>query len=168
MHKGSRKIVLVVQVWHRGYSDLAMDAMVAVKFWECSKQSPRKGRRGGRSFTFAQRMQEEGTRIAVVAEWMHLGRPLVAPLKMRTVAHIIYEFGRRFCLPCTTIVPPLTKSAHWAITVASTVPPFGDYGNPWDTMAMVLASTLPPLRGLLCHCGRFGGSGNAQGSCCSS
>ena len=48
--KGGRKVALVVQVWHRGRSDLAMDAMVAVKFWACSKQS-HKGRGGGRSLT---------------------------------------------------------------------------------------------------------------------
>ena len=55
----------------------------------------------------AQRRQEEGTHIAVVAEWMHSGRPLVALLKKRTVVNIVYQFEQRFCLPCTTIVPPL-------------------------------------------------------------
>ena len=49
-----------------------------------------------------------------------------------------------------SLVPPLcfllpTNSAFWAIIVATTVPPFGDHGNPWATMAMV----LPPLC-LLC------------------
>ena len=55
----------------------------------------------------AQRRQEEGTHIAVVAEWMHSGRPLVAPWKIRTVVNIVYQFEQRLCLPCTTIVPPL-------------------------------------------------------------
>ena len=39
----------------------------------------------------------------------------------------------------------LTDSVHWAITVATTVPPFGDHGNPSATLAMVLP---PPC--LLC------------------
>ena len=43
--KGGRTVALVVQGWHIGRSDIAMDA---VKFWACSKQS-HKGRRGGRS-----------------------------------------------------------------------------------------------------------------------
>ena len=55
----------------------------------------------------AQRRQEEGTHIAVVADWMHSGRPLVASWKIRTVVNIVYQFEQRFCLPCTTIVPPL-------------------------------------------------------------
>ena len=43
-------------------------------------------------------------------------------------------------------VPPvclrwLTNSVHWAITLVTTVPPFGDHGNPCATMAM----GLPPL-----------------------
>ena len=49
--------------------DIAMDAMIAVKFW---------AEEVGRS-QVAQRRQEEGTHIVVVAEWMHSGRPLVAP-----------------------------------------------------------------------------------------
>ena len=41
------------------------------------------------------------------------------------------------------LVPPLcilwlTNSVHWAIKVATTVPPFGDHGNPSTTLAMVL------------------------------
>ena len=55
----------------------------------------------------ARMRQEEGTHIAMVAEWMHSGRPLVAPLKLRTVVNIVYQLEQRFCLPCTTIVPPL-------------------------------------------------------------
>ena len=48
------------------------------------------------------------------------------------------------------LVPPLcflwpTNSVHRATTVATTVPPFGDQGNPWVVLAMV----LPPLC-LLC------------------
>ena len=43
------------------------------------------------------------------------------------------------------LVPPLcllwpTNGVHWAITVATTVPPFSDHGNTWASMAMVLHS----------------------------
>ena len=33
-----------------------------------------------------------------------------------------------------------TNGVHWAITVATTVPPISDHGNTWATMAMVLPS----------------------------
>ena len=41
------------------------------------------------------------------------------------------------------LVPPLcllwpTNSVHCAFTVAPIVPPFGDHGNPWATLAIVL------------------------------
>ena len=41
------------------------------------------------------------------------------------------------------LVPPLchlwlTNTVHWGITVATTVPPFCDHGNPWATLAIVL------------------------------
>ena len=31
-----------------------------------------------------------------------------------------------------------TNSVHWAMTVATTVPPFGDHGNPWASIATIL------------------------------
>ena len=98
----------------------------------------------------AQRGQEEGTCFAVVAEWMHKGRPC-------------------FCLLCTTIVPALAEqwrplSDHCG---DHSVPPFGDHGISWATMAMVLPSFCL-LRATLCHYNSFGGSRKAQGSCCSS
>ena len=57
--------------------------------------------------------------------------------------NIVYQFERCFCLPCTTTLPTLADqlSDH----MATTVPPFGDHGNPWATLSMV----LPPLS-LLC------------------
>ena len=86
----------------------------------------------------AQRRQDEGTHIAVVAEWMHSDRPLVAQLKMRTLCINLSDSS-------AFLVPPLcllwtTNGVHWAITVATTVPPFSDHGNTWATMAMVLPS----------------------------
>ena len=58
-HNGGTEVALAVQGWHTGCSNLAMDTMVAVKFWACSKQS-HKGRRGGRSL--AGRSKEAGGR----------------------------------------------------------------------------------------------------------
>ena len=141
--------------------------MVAVKFWACSKQS-HKGRRGGRSLTG--RSKEAGrrhTRIAVVAERMHRCRPLVAP-----------EKNAYSCKHCASIwamlLPPLNH--HCASFGRPITPierslwrPLCDYGNPWATMAMVLL----PLCLLYTTCcatnvtALFGGSMNAQGSCCS-
>ena len=74
--KGGRTVALVVQGWYTGRSDIAMDAMVAVKFWACSKQSHKVPEEVCCS-QVNQRRQDEGTHIAVVAEWMHSGRPLV-------------------------------------------------------------------------------------------
>ena len=54
----------------------------------------------------AQRRQEEGTHRRggrMDAQWSAIGRPV----KIHTVVNIVYQFERRFCLPCTTIVPPL-------------------------------------------------------------
>ena len=101
--KGGRTVALVVQGWHIGRSDIAMDAMVAGKFWACSKQS-HKGRRGGRSLTG--RSKEAGWRHThrrgrrMDAQWSAIGRPVKN-------ANIVYQFERHICLSCTTIVPPL-------------------------------------------------------------
>ena len=159
-HKGGRKAALVVQGWHGGSSDLAMDAMVAVKFWACSKQS-HKGRRGKQSLTG--RSKESGRRHTyrpgrrMDAQESAIGRPV----KMRTVINIIYQFERCFCLSCTTTVPPLAAhcSDHFA-SIRRPQQPLSQHGN--DS-----ASTLPHLHDLLCHYSRFGGSRNALGSCCS-
>ena len=77
--KGGRTVALVVQWWYTGRSDIAMDAMVAVKFWACSKQS-HKGRRGGRSLT-GRSKQAGGRHIhrrggRMDAQWSAIGRPV--------------------------------------------------------------------------------------------
>ena len=41
----------------------------------------------------AQRRQEEGTHIAMVAEWIHSGRPLVAPEGRSPVLRGFYRRG---------------------------------------------------------------------------
>ena len=163
--KGGRTVALVVQGWHIGGSDIAMDAMVAVKFWACSKQS-HKGRRGGRSLTC--RSKEAGWRHThrrgrrMDAQWSAIGRPVKN-------ANIVYQFERHVCLPCTTIVPPLADQGR----------PLSDHcGDHCDSIQRSRqhlshhdngsAFTLPSLRDLLCHYSGFGRSRKAQGSCCSS
>ena len=136
---------MVVQGWHTRRSDLIMDAMVALQFWACSKQS-HKGRRG-RSLTGSSK-EAGGRHIHRRCRRMDAqGRTIDRPVKMCTVVYIVYQFERCFCLPFTTIVPPLAH--QWCpLGVSTTVPSFSDHDNPWATMAMV----LPPLC-LLCATG---------------
>ena len=124
-----------------------LGAMVAVRFWVCSKQS-HKGRRG--SWMLKDCSNEAGGRcicIAVIAEWIHIGRPVN---KAFYCIHYLSIWAMLLPpAPCTNSVPPFkwpTYSVNWAITVATTMPPVGDHGNPWATMAM----DLPPLADLLC------------------
>ena len=99
--KGGRTVALVVQGWHIGRSDIAMDAMVAVKFWACSKQS-HKGRRGGRSLTG--RSKEAGHRRGrrMDAQWSAIGRPVkkcehcvsIWATRLPSLYHHCASFGR--------------------------------------------------------------------------
>ena len=68
---------LFIQGWCTGRLDIAMDAMVIAKCWACPTH-PHKGRREEvcRS-QVVQRRQEEGTHVAVVAEGIYSGQPLV-------------------------------------------------------------------------------------------
>ena len=114
--------------------------MVAVKFWACSKQS-HKGRRGGQSLTG--RSKEAGGRHThrrggrMDAQWSAIGRPVK---NTYCCEHCVSIWGT--LLP--SLYPQLcllwpTNSVHWAITVATTVLPFGDHGNPSATLAMLLS-----------------------------
>ena len=154
--KGGRTVALVVQGWHIGRSDIAMDAMVVGKFWACSKQS-HKGRRGGRSLTG--RSKEAGWRHT-----HHRGRRMDAQWSA-----IVYQFERHVCLPCTTIVPPLADqwrplSDYCGGHCASIQRPRQHLSHHGNGSAFTLLS----LRDLLCHYSSFGRSRKAQGSCCSS
>ena len=146
--KGGRTVALVVQGWHIGRSDIAMDAMVAMKFWACSKQS-HKGCRGGRSLTGRSKearwrhTHRRGRRMD--AQWSAIGRPVKN-------ANIVYQCERHVCLPCTTIVPPLADqwrplSDHCGDHCASIQrlrQHLSHHGNG-------SAFTLPSLRDQLCH-----------------
>ena len=162
---GGRTVALVVQGWHRGRSDITMDAMVVVKFWACSKQS-HKDRRGGRSLTG--RSKEAGWRHThrrgrrMGAQWSAIGRPVKN-------ANIVYQFERHVCLPCTTTVPPLADqwrplSDHCGDHCASIQRPRQHLSHNGNGFAF----TLPSLCAMLCHYSSFGRSRKAQRSCCSS
>ena len=139
---GGRTVVLVVQGWYTGSSDIAMDATVAVKFWACSKES-HKGRRGVRSLTG--RSKEAGGRHThrrgrrMDARWSAIGRPVNKGVLLWTLC-INLSDASAFLVPPLCLLWP-TSSVHWEIIVVTTVPPFGDHGNPWATLEMV----LPPL-----------------------
>ena len=84
-YKGGRKFALVVQGWHRGRSDLAMDAMVTVKFQTVAQRSTRR--------PVAHRSLKGGKRKAHASPWLQNGCTGVghwSPRKMRTVAYIVY------------------------------------------------------------------------------
>ena len=135
--------------------------MVAVKFWACSKQS-HKGCRGGRSLTGCSN-EAGGT------PWLQNGYTGVghsSPHKIfRIVVNIVCQFQRCLCLACITTVPPLRPlSGRFGDICASIRRP----RQPLSHHDNASASTLPPLHDLLCHYSGFGGSGNAQGLCCSS
>ena len=127
--------------------DIAMDAMVAVKFWACSKQS-HKGRRGGRSLTG--RSKGAGGRHTHRRGGRMDGCTVVGHWSPRKQYVLLWTLCINLSNASAFLIPPLcllwlNNSVHWAITVATTVPPFGDHGNPSATLAMV----LPPLC-LLC------------------
>ena len=116
--------------------------MVAVKFWACSKQSHR-GRRGGRSL-------KGGRRKAHTSPWWQNGCTVVGHWSPRKKYALLWTLCINLSNASDFLVPPLClrwpfNSVHWAITAATTMPPFGDHGNPSATLAMVLP---PPC--LLC------------------
>ena len=117
----------------------------------------------------AHRSLEGGRGKAHTSPWWQNGCTVVGHWLPRKKYVLLWTLCINLSNPSAFLVPPLcllwpTNSVHWAITVATTVPPFGDHGNPSATLAMV----LPPLRDLLRHYSRFGRSRKAQGSCCSS
>ena len=97
------------------------------------------------------------------AQWSAIGGPVKN-------ANIVYQFERRVCLPCTTIVPPLADqwrplSDHCGDRCASIQRPLQHLSHHHGNGS---AFTLPSLCDLLCHYSSFGRSRKAQGSCCSS
>ena len=108
-----------------------MDAMVAAKFGTSSKQS-HKGCRGGRSLTGRSR-EAGGRHTHHRVRRMDTQRSAInRPVKKHTVINIVCQFERCCCLPWPN------SGVHYAIIGATTVPPFGNHGNPWATMEMIL------------------------------
>ena len=163
--KGGRTVALVAQWWYTGRSDIAMDAMVAVKFWACSKQS-HKGRRGGRSLTG--RSKEAGGRHThrhggrMDAQWSAIGRPIKNTYCCEHCASIWATLLPPWYHHCASFGRPIAsiERSQWRLLCLHSAT-FSHFGNG-------SASTLPPLRDLLRHYSRFGRSMKAQGSCCSS
>ena len=100
-------------------------------------------RQGGRSLTG--RSKDAGGRHThrrggrMDAQWSAIGRPRKKYVLLWTLC-INLSNASAFLVPPLCLLWP-TNSVHWAITVATTVPPFGDHGKPSATLAMV----LPPL-----------------------
>ena len=124
--------------FNTGCSDITMDAMVAIKFWTCWKQSHKCCR--ARSLKW-------GRREAVALPWLQNGCTMIGQCSPSNqcvlLQKLIPQSGWCFCCPYASTAPPLcliwsTNSVYWTITVATTVLPIGDHGNRWATMAMVL------------------------------
>ena len=82
-------------------------------------------------------MRQRGC-IAVVAEWMHNGRPMITTQYMHATSKLSPLMWATFlppiCLLCAS------NSVLWMMTVTTTLPPFGDHGDAWASMLMVLPS----------------------------
>ena len=111
-------------------------------FKTVAQRSPRR--------SVAHRSVEWGRRKAHTSPWWQNGCTVVGHWSPRKRYVLLWTLCINLSNASAFLVPPLcllwpTDSVHWAITVATTVPPFGDHGNPSATLAMV----LPPLC-LLC------------------
>ena len=98
----------------------------------------------------AHRSLKGGRRKAHTSPWWQNGCTVVGHWSPRKKYVLLWTLCINLSNASAFLVPPLcllwpTNSVHWAITVATTVPPFGDHGNPSATLPMV----LPPLC-LLC------------------
>ena len=144
--KGGRK---VVQGWHGGRSDLAMDAMV---FWACSKQS-HKGRQGGRSLTGrskeaggryrhrrGRRMDAQGSVIGRLIKNAHCYKHCVSISAMFLPPS--YHHGASFCRPIASIEWSLWRPL-WlhSVTMATLEPP-------WRWFCLHSASFARPVKPL--------------------
>ena len=126
--KGGSMVALVVQMWYTGRSTIAMDAMVTIKFWTCSKQ-PQKSRRRGWSLN-GRSKEAEGTQRhcrggKMDAQWSANGRHVINALCSNSHSlNLGGAFGSlvpHLCYLCAS------NSMHWRMTVMTTVAPFGDH-----------------------------------------
>ena len=135
--KVGREVALVVQGWCTGRSGIAMDTWSPRSFEHIQNSRQRSPRR-----SVAQRKQEEGTRIAVVDHWS-----VKMCVRLRTMCINLGDASAFLEPPLCPLWP--TNGVRWTIAVATTLPPFGDYGNPWATLTMVLPA-LCLLRATCC------------------
>ena len=111
-------------------------------FKTVAQRSPRR--------SVAHRSLEGGRRKAHTSPWWQNGCTVVCHWSPCKKYVRLWTLCINLSSASAFLLPPLcllwlTNNVHWAITVATTVPPFGDHGNPLATLAMV----LPPLC-LLC------------------
>ena len=147
--KGGRTVALVAQWWYTGRSDIAMDAMVAVKFWACSKQL-HKGRRGGRSLTG--RSKEAGGRHThrhggrMDAQWSAIGRPVKNTYCCEhcvsiwaTLLPSLYHHCASFCRPIASIERSQWRPLCLHSATTATLQP------PWQWFCLHSASFARPV-----------------------
>ena len=114
-------VALVVQMWYIGRSTIAMDAMIAIKFWTCSKQSQKWDRRPVNS-----------PHKCPVTRKMF---PFDDVIMCKSQSLSVGDVSASLCLLCAS------KSVLWMMTVTTTLLPFGDHGDVWASTSMV----LPPF-----------------------
>ena len=159
LHCATTKLTRSPLKAERRYNDCLGRSMVVHRMFR-----HRHGRHGSREVlsmfkTIAQRSPRRlvahrsfkgGRRKAHISPWWQNGCTVVGHWSPRKKYVLLWTLCINSSNASAFLVPPLcllwpTNSVHWAITVATTLPPFGDHGNPSATLAMV----LPPLC-LLC------------------
>ena len=125
--KGHRMVALIVQMWYTGCSVIAMNIMVAMKFWKCSKQS-HMDHRGGwllkshSNVTEGKQTHRRDCRID--AQWSANGHHVIIRSVPNLILHASAPLLPHMCLIWAT------KDVLW--TTTDNVPPFGDHGNSWS------------------------------------
>ena len=147
--KGDRAVSLVVQGRYMGRSDIALNAIVAVKFWACLKQS-HKGRRRGRSLiggskeAWRRHTHRRGRRMD--AHRLVIGRPIknayccehcvsIWATLLPSLYHHCASFGR----PIASIERSLWRPLCLHSATTTTLEP------PWQRFCLHSASSARPV-----------------------
>ena len=79
---------------------------------------------------------------AAASPWLQNGCRMVSQWSPCNICVLLQssvpQCGRHFYLPCAC------NSVLWTMTVTTTLPPFGDYGDAWASVSMVLPSLCAP------------------------
>ena len=118
------------KVVHRTFNNRHDRHQVLNVFKTVAEGSPRR--------LVAQRSLRWGRGDAAASPWLQNGCTMVGQWSPRNICVLLQssapQIGRRFCLPCAS------SSVLWTMTVTTTLPPFGDHGDAWASMSMVLPS----------------------------